>query len=48
MGMTLKNAIKKPKITLNTNEGKFQNYKLKKKNFSYNIKNIRNNLFLKK
>ena len=40
--------LKKPKITLNTNEGKFQNYKLKKKNFSYNIKNIRNNLFLKK
>lgn len=40
--------LKKPKITLNTNEGKFQSYKLKKKNFSYNIKNIRNNLFLKK
>lgn len=40
--------LKKPKITINNNEGKFQSYKLKKKNFSYNIKNIKSNLFLKK
>ena len=40
--------LKKPKIILTSNEGKFQHYKLKKKNFSYNIKNIRNSLFLKK
>lgn len=40
--------LKKPKITITTDEGKFQHYKLKKKSFSYNIKNIRNNLFLKK
>lgn len=39
--------IKKPEITLRTNQGAFQHYKFKKKGFSDSIKNLRKNLFLK-
>ena len=40
--------LKKPLISLKTNQGAFVAQKLRRKNFNDNIKNIRSNLFFKK